>query len=145
MATIGREAPAARIGILLPFRVLAVLVAALILVQAALAGQWLFQGQTGAISIHGWLGNTSFLGAILLVILAVVGIRQSGGAWGRAELVLGIVLVLLMTAQLGLGYSGRASAAAASLHIPNGVLLTMVTAALLALAWRPAGLPSARG
>jgi hypothetical protein len=105
----------------------------------------LFQGQTGAISIHGWLGNTSFLGAILLVILAVVGIRQSGGAWGRAELVLGIVLVLLMTAQLGLGYSGRASAAAASLHIPNGVLLTMVTAALLALAWRPAGLPSARG
>ncbi len=138
METIARGAPATPAGVLLPFRVLAVVVAALILVQAFLAGQWWFQNQVGAISIHGWLGNSAFLGAVLLVILAFVGMRRSGGGWGRAELVLSIVLVILMTAQLGLGYSGRASATAASLHIPNGVLLTMVSAALLALAWRPA-------
>ncbi len=144
METIARGQPAARVGVLQPFRLLAVVTAGLILVQAFLAGQWLFQSQVGAISIHGWLGNTAFLGAILLVILAFVGMRRSGSGWGRAELILSIVLVLLMTAQLGLGYSGRASAAAASLHVPNGVLLTMVIAALLALAWRPAGPPPAR-
>ncbi len=144
METMARGAPATPAGVLLPFRVVAVVVAALILVQAVLAGQWMFEGQIGAISIHGWLGNTSFLGAIVLVVLAFVGMRRSGGGWGRAELALGVVLVLLMTAQLGLGYSGRVSATAASLHIPNGVLLTMVSAAILALTWRPAGPPPAR-
>ncbi len=145
METIARGAPAAQFGVMLPFRVLAVVTAGLILVQAFLAGQWMFQAQIEAISVHGWLGNTAFLCAILLTVLAFVGMRRSGGRWGRAELVLGVLLVLLMTAQLGLGYSGRESAVAASLHIPNGVLLTMVIAALLALAWRPAGQPAGRG
>lgn len=119
-----------------PFRILAVTTAGLILVQAFLAGQWWFQSQVGLIAIHGWLGNTAFVGALLLVILATIGMRLGGSV--RAELVLSLVLVLLMVAQLGLGYSGRRIALAASLHIPNGVLLTMVIAALIALAWRPA-------
>ena len=142
METTARGAPATTAGLLVPFRILTVVTAALILVQAYLAGQAWFQSQLGLISIHGWLGNVSFLTAILLVVLAFLGMRREG--WGRAEMVLGVILVLLMTAQLGLGYSGRRSAAAAALHIPNGVLLTMVIAALLALAWRPAGSPAAR-
>jgi len=143
METIARGAPATPVGLLVPFRILAVVTAALILVQAFLAGQWWFLNQAGLISVHGWLGNVSFLTAILLALLALVEMRRSG--WGRAELVLSVVLVLLMTAQLGLGYSGRRSAAAAALHIPNGVLLTMVIAALLALAWRPATASPGRG
>lgn len=142
METTARGAPVAASGLLMPFRILTVVTAGLILVQAFLAGQWWFLSQAGLIAVHGWLGNLSFLAAIVLVLLAFLGVRREG--WGRAELILGIALVLLMAAQLGLGYSGRRIATAAALHIPNGVLLTMVIAALLALAWRPAA-PAATG
>lgn len=140
-ATVGR-ASAARGAVLVPFRAVALLTAGLILVQAALAGQWMFANQVEAIGLHGWLGNLAFLGAILLAVLAFLGLRRNG--WGRAEFVLAVVLIGLMTAQLGLGYAGRQSNAAASLHIPNGVLLTMVAAALVALAWAPAPRQSGR-
>lgn len=120
------------------YRIVALVTAGLVLVQAVLAGQWLCGSAIDAIRMHGWLGNAAFLGALLLVALAGIGWRRSGG--GRAPLVLSLLLALLMTAQLGLGYSGRESATAAALHVPNGVLLTMVVAALVTLAYaRPAG------
>ncbi len=117
------------------YRGLALVAAVLILAQAVLAGQWMFGG--GRIDVHGWLGNVTFLLAIGLVGLAFVGRR--GGALGAVDLALSAVLLLLVVAQLGLGYSGRACAPAATLHGPNGVLLTGVTAAILALAFVPRG------
>jgi hypothetical protein len=111
-------------------RVVAGATAAVVLVMAALAGQGWFNGRYGLITMHGMLGNIAFLGAIALVVLAFVGWRCAGGA---APFALSLILLALMTAQLGLGYSGRKAAAAAALHIPNGVLLTMVVAALATL------------
>ena len=49
------------------------------------------------------------------------------------EGVVGADLVVLVVAQLGLGYSGRDSAGAAALHVPNGVLIFGITTALVAL------------
>lgn len=117
------------------YRALAGVAAGLILAQAVLAGQWMFAG--GRIDVHGWLGNGTFVVAIGLVGLAFLGRR--GGALGGADLALSGLLLLLVVAQLGLGYAGREVAAAASWHVPNGVLLTGITAAILALAFAPRG------
>lgn len=136
-----RERPAVSAAgggaILGTYRALAAVAALLILAQAVLAGQWMFAG--GRIDVHGWLGNGTFLAVVGLVALAVLGRR--GGTLGGADLALSALLLLLVVAQLGLGYAGRERAAAASWHIPNGVLLTGVTAAILALALTPRGAP----
>ncbi len=113
------------------FRWIAVTTAALVMVQALLAGRGLFV-DVGLIEVHGWVGNATFLAAIAQAALAVAGWR--GGTLGRAEVVLSSLLVALIVAQLGLGYSGRESAGAASWHIPNGVLIFGVNSATLALA-----------
>jgi hypothetical protein len=95
--------------------VLAWAIPALVLVQAALAGQWMFQG--GDIGLHGILGNTTFAIAVVGVVLAV-GRGLPGLAFGVA-----VALLALTFAQVGLGYVGRETAAAAAWHIPNGVAI----------------------
>lgn len=107
------------------------LTAALILVQAVLAGRGLFV-DLGLIEAHGWLGNATFLAAIAQTGLAFAASRRGGV--GRPEVGLSGLLVLLTVAQLGLGYAGRESAGAASWHVPNGVLIFGVAAATLSLA-----------
>ena len=113
------------------FRWTAAVTAVLVLVQAILAGRGWFLNDFDLIDVHGWVGNVTFLAAIALVALAFAG--QGRGALGRLELGLSALLVILVVAQLGLGYGGRESADAAAWHIPNGVLIFGVTAALLAL------------
>lgn len=121
-----------RFNPLLGFRGVAVVTAVLVLVQALLAGQGLFV-DTGRIEVHGWVGNATFLAAIALLAAAFAAWRR--GTLGRSAVVLSAVLLLLTVAQLGLGYSGRESSAAASWHVPNGVLIFGVSAALLVLAF----------
>jgi hypothetical protein len=111
-------------------RWLAGLAAALVLVQAALAGQWL-AGNAAIIETHGWLGNGTFLLTILLAGVSLLGWRQ--GRFDLKPFVVSVVMVLLIAAQLGLGYVGRSSAAAASIHLPLGVLIFGALLALLAL------------
>jgi hypothetical protein len=113
------------------YRWAVVATAALVLVQAVLAGRGWFV-DLALIEIHGWVGNATFLTAIGQAALAFAGWRR--GTLGRAEVVLGGLLVALVVAQIGLGYSGRESAGAASWHVPNGVLIFGVSAASLALA-----------
>lgn len=102
-------------------------VAALVLVQAFLAGRHLFAAW--GITVHGVIGNVVFL-----LVAALVGLAL----WSRADRVtttVAIALVLLVTTQIGLGYSGRESLTAAAWHVPNGVL-TFGLAVLIAA--RPA-------
>ena len=122
-ATIG-ESGAAR-----GFRWVAALTAVLVLLQALLAGRGMF-ADPGLLETHGWVGNVTFLAVLAQVALAYLAGRR--GAFGGLELGLSALLLVLVIAQLGLGYSGRESSAAASWHIPNGVLIFGVTAALLA-------------
>ncbi len=86
-----------------------------ILVQAALAGQHLFEG-TG-ITLHGILGNITFALTVAGVVLTVAR-RSDGVAFAVA-----VALMALAFAQVGLGYVGRETTAAAAWHIPLGVTI----------------------
>lgn len=102
------------------FRLLTGIIAVLVLVQAILAGQWI-GGDLAVIVTHGWLGSGTFLLSIVLTAICVAGWRQ--GWLDRGAAGLSAALVVLVVGQLGLGYAGRSSAVAASLHVPLGVLI----------------------
>jgi hypothetical protein len=85
-----------------------------VMVQAAMAGQALFEGFD--IEIHGYVGNASFTLGIVGLALALFG-RMSK----TLTLLAALVLLALFT-QTGLGYVGRETTVAASLHVPLGVL-----------------------
>ena len=132
MGTTDRGADATTTGSAAWFRWVAVITAVLALVQALLAGQGLFV-DAARIEVHGWVGNATVLASVALLAAAFVAWQRS--RVGRSAVVLSGVLLVLVVAQLGLGYSGRESAAAASWHIPNGVLIFGLSAAILVLAF----------
>ena len=115
---------AERPGLLLAHRILVAALPALVLVQATLAGQHLFEGM--AISVHGILGNVTFALTVVGVVLAVV--RKSDGT----TFFLAVALMALVFAQVGLGYVGRETTMAAAWHIPLGVTIFGMTCYQLA-------------
>ena len=117
---------------------LSVLLLVLVLVQAALAGQFLFSG--GSIAVHGYIANGSFAVGLVLLVLTIL------ARLPRGVLALVAVLVVVLFAQVGLGYAGRTSGTAASLHVPLGVLTFGVSTALAGLSALYAGgvLPARR-
>lgn len=125
------------------YRVIAGITAALVLIQAMLAGQWI-GGNLAVIVTHGWLGNGTFLLTLLLTGMSFLGWRQ--GLFDARPLAITGVIGLLLVAQLGLGYAGRSSAVAASLHIPLGVLIfgALLTLFVLVLPVRRLALADAR-
>ena len=108
---------------------------ALVLIQAVLIGQALFLGDPSRTSLHGWIGNITFLGAFVLAGLCIMGIRR--GELSGPALGLSVLVALLTVAQIGLGYSGRGGGMPAALHIPNGVLIATLLAALLVVSFWP--------
>ena len=91
------------------------MLAALVLLQAVVAGQALFGDWS--IKVHGYLGNASFTLGVILLGLAVAGRSD------RVRLALTAVLVAAMFAQTGLGYVGRETLGAAAWHVPLGVTI----------------------
>ena len=77
----------------------------------------------------------TFVGAIVLAGLVIIGVRR--GELSRPALGLGVLIALLTVAQIGLGYSGRGGGMPAALHIPNGVLIATLLAALLTVSCWP--------
>ena len=112
---------------------------ALVLLQAVLIGQGLFLGDPSRIALHGWIGNVTFVGVIVLAGLVAISVRR--GELRRPALGLGVLIALLTVAQIGLVYSGRGGGMPAALHIPNGVLIATLLAALLMVSFWPS--PSA--
>ena len=130
----GAGAPAWKTSRLLPWmRWLSLATVVIVLVQAALAGQWMFQGKVNLIFTHGWMGSTAWLLVIVIGLMAAYAMWKQH--WGGAELWFSVALGLLMTAQLGMGYMGREMAVAAAWHIPNGVLIVAVAMALTTFTW----------
>jgi uncharacterized membrane protein len=111
----------------------------LVLLQAVLIGQGLFLGDPSRIALHGWIGNLTFVGAIVLAGFVLICVRR--GELSRSALGLSVLIALLTVAQIGLGYSGRSGGTPAALHIPNGVLIATLLAALLTVSFWPS--PSA--
>jgi len=120
--------PSARPGLATAHRALAYVMPALVLVQAAIAGQHLFEGTS--ISIHGMLGELTF--ALTLVGVALAWIRRSVGL----VFFTAVGLMALAFAQVGLGFVGRDTSAAAAWHIPVGVAIFGLTTYQLALLTR---------
>ncbi|MEA2526847.1 MAG: hypothetical protein QOF73_4074 [Thermomicrobiales bacterium] len=94
-----------------------VLYAALVLLQAIIAGRGWFK-DFDLIETHGQIGEGVFLVAVVQAVLAflVFGARS----WPALA---SAVLLVLTGVQLVLGYASADSSTAASLHIPNGVLI----------------------
>jgi hypothetical protein len=116
-------------------RWVAALTIALVLIQAVLIGQALYIGDASRLALHGYLGNVSFLAAVVLAGLLVFASRRREAP--RAALALGALVAVLMIAQIGLGYSGRGGGWPAAIHIPNGVLIVGLLAALLTVTFVP--------
>jgi hypothetical protein len=116
-------------------RWLAGITMALVLLQAVLIGQGLYLGDPSRTALHGWVGTVTFVGAIILAGFVALGVRR--GELRRPALGLGVVIAILMIAQIGLGYSGRGGGMPAALHIPNGVLIASLLVALLATSFWP--------
>lgn len=99
----------------LVFRIASAVLAALVLVQAALAGQFLTTSES-ALTVHRVIGES--LGLVALAVV-VAGYRMR--SLDRDRWWLAILLLAMVVAQTGLGFAGRDSATAAALHVPLGV------------------------
>lgn len=130
-ATVERTPASAGTGPNAALRWTAAATGVVVIIQAVMAGQWL-AGHASIIALHGVLGNLAYIGAIAMVAIGFLAWRRGGGA---ARLGLALLLVLMMTGQLGLGYIGRKQAWAAGMHIPLGVLIVALLVWILALAW----------
>lgn len=95
--------------------VLAIVILLGVLVQAALAGQHIALGDD--IALHGYIGSAVFALQILLVVILVV--RKAS----LTSLVSAGTFVILLVAQIGLGYASRQSHDLVAMHIPLGVAL----------------------
>ncbi len=105
---------------------------ALTLVQAILAGRGWFVDYD-LIDIHGVMGDVTLLAAIVQVAIAGVALRRQRAT--RTLFGLSLATLVLVFAQLALGYAASESGTAASLHIPNGVLIFGLSVAMTVLAW----------
>lgn len=117
-------------------RWLSALTAVLVLVQAVLIGQALYVNGMSTLALHGWLGSGSFLVAVVLTGMAFLSYRR--GEVSSSAIALGALIVVLMVAQIGLGYSGRQGGWPAALHIPNGVLIAGLLSMLVTMSFTPA-------
>lgn len=120
-------------GMLTGYRWLAIVNVLGILVQAVLASQGVFAGHRDLITGHGQLGNLLFL---LVIVQAFLAFRLAAAkVFPTWIVVFNAVQVILLVAQIGLGYSTRDDTSLVAWHIPNGVLLMGTCTALAALAW----------
>ncbi len=108
-------------------RIGAALLVALVAVQAVIAGQHIF-GSWG-IDAHAAIGNAAFSIAILVTAIAFFRLDS------RSLSIVGAVLIVVLSAQIGLGYSARDSGGAAALHIPLGVATFGALTYQLLAAW----------
>lgn len=100
----------------------------LVLIMAILGGRFFIS--PSVIEVHGYIGNFVFL--LVVGFAALLYLSKPGGPLGKILLGLTVLTVLLVVSQIGLGYSGRESVRAMSLHIPVGVLIFGICAAILA-------------
>jgi hypothetical protein len=96
----------------------------LVVVQAAMIGETMF-GSSSLIALHGSVGNLTFV--LAAAALALGWIARVPGA----TLLLLFTSILLLFAQIGLGYLGHRTgfATASSVHVGLGVAIAVLSAA----------------
>ena len=123
-------------------RWISLILSALVVITAFVIGEGFFGGKASLIQDHGYLGNAIF--ALAAVQLAIAFLQFQKGTVGRNHLLLNGVIIILLFAQIGLGYSGSRSGAANALvwHLPVGVLIMGVCTVNSVLFWvRPSRQP----
>lgn len=108
-----------------------------VFIMAMLIGQGVWGGERSLITGHGHLGNALFLLAIAQLVTSIVLYQRK--AISPVLMVLSFTVLVLLFAQAGLGYSGRANSSLISWHVPLGVLIMGVSSFTAALAWRHPG------
>lgn len=127
-ATAPEAAPMKRPQLLSPIVALSWANAIIVLIMAVLGGR--FFVEPSVIDVHGYIGNLFF--ALVVAQAGLIFMAGIGGWLGKTLVGLAAIGVLLVVAQLGLGYSGRESATAMAWHIPNGVLIFGLSIAIVA-------------
>ena len=96
------------------------ILAATVLMQAALAGQFT-TSRPGLLETHRLLAEVVPIGAIALVVVAS---RLRGTVQGGRRLLgLAVSALVVTVVQTGLGFAGRTSPSAVAVHIPLGVAM----------------------
>jgi len=114
-----------------PFKLFSALTVVLVLLQAFMAGRGWFI-DPDLLKDHGYVGDVTFVSVALQCIL----VSQIGLVNPLRNRLIGLngLLLILVTVQLALGYSGRDSSTAAAWHVPNGVLIFGLACFNMALA-----------
>jgi hypothetical protein len=114
-----------------PFKLVSALTVVLVLLQAFMAGRGVYIDHD-LLKDHGYVGDVTFISVVLQCILvARMGIPNP---LRNRLLGLNVLLLILVTIQLALGYNGRDSSTAAAWHVPNGVLIFGLACFNMALA-----------
>jgi hypothetical protein len=92
-----------------------------LVVQAYLGSSGMLQIRPNLVTAHEMIGNIAFLLAVAQVVIAFTGMQK--GVLSRNLVISSALVVILVIAQLGLGYSGRENLDIRVWHIANGVLL----------------------
>lgn len=111
------------------FQLAAGIIALLVLVQAVLAGQFIYDDEPSLEDAHKGIGYLLFI--LAAVQLAIAWLTRD--AW-RYRMVIWAALVLLLTvAQIGLGDLGHENEDYAAIHIPVGVFLFSLSSIIAVL------------
>lgn len=142
METAPMSAASSSSGLSTGLRIVSVVVAITVVIQAWLGSSGLFQGEPGRIDLHGYIANGFFLVVVVQAVLVLVLMQK--GLLGRNALLTAGITILLTFAQIGLGYStrnGENFSTAISWHIPVGVALMGTAAILVSMAWNTPNAP----
>ena len=128
--------------------VLSALLAGLVLLQSALAGQFLYTS-TGTRAAHRVIGEG--LGLIGVALVAAAGMAWRDDRSRGRLLATAVWMLIVLVVQTGLGFLGRDTPDAAALHVPLGVAAFgvagyafVLSRSMSAVARSTAGHPSAR-
>ncbi|MEX0683692.1 MAG: hypothetical protein WD904_13265 [Dehalococcoidia bacterium] len=116
-------------GLIRAFQAVAGLIAVLVFLQAILAGQFLYS-EPDLKDVHEMVGNFLVLAAIAQLALAWL----TRDSWRYKMVIWSALILVLIIAQTGLGYSGRDEPDIAALHIPLGVFIFSLTSIVAMLA-----------
>ncbi len=120
-------------GLLTGYKWLTIITALGILVQAILVSQGMFASHSNLIDGHAQFGNLVFLLVVIQTLLAFMIARSH--AVSSTVVIVNVLQLILIFAQIGLGYASRKDTSLIAWHIPNGVLLMGTCTALAVLAW----------
>ncbi|HYI26047.1 MAG TPA: hypothetical protein VD767_11615, partial [Thermomicrobiales bacterium] len=81
----------------------------------------MLQQRPNLVTAHELIGNVAFLLAMAQVVVAFIGMQKR--LLSRGLVIASALVVVLVIAQLGLGYSGRENFEVRTWHIANGVAL----------------------